>query len=128
MPQFRIQHTTRYIYEDTVRDSANQIMLYPVSDDYQAVLQQILTITGDPVVHVHDDYYGNKVGTFTYAQPHREMIIHSQLTVDTQPRILPTDDTPQELQWQELKSLRQNIAFIDFFQVERFAAISRSKK
>jgi transglutaminase-like putative cysteine protease len=103
-------------------------MLYPVNDDFQSVLQQTLVITGNPAVHVHEDYYGNKVGTFTCAQPHREMVIHSQVTVDTHIRKLPTDDTPQELQWQELKSLRHQLAFIDFCHVERFAAISEIEK
>jgi len=128
MPQFRIQHITRYIYEDQVRDSANQIMLYPLNDDYQTVAHQVLTITGNPVVSIHDDYYGNKVGTFTYAQPHREMVIHSQVTVDTRQKALPTDDSPQELQWAELKKLRNDITLIDFCVVERFSAISEIEK
>jgi transglutaminase-like putative cysteine protease len=124
MPQFRIQHLTKYIYEDTVRDSANQIMLYPVNDSFQSVVQQVLTISGNPAVHIHDDYYGNKVGTFTYAQPHSEMLISSQVTVETTPRTLPADDVPQDVQWGELKRLKHDIDFIDFCQVERFAAMS----
>lgn len=124
MPQFRIQHITRYIYEEMVRDSANQIMLYPVNDDFQSVVQQAITISGNPSIHIHDDYYGNKVGTFTYAQPHHEMIINSQVTVDTKPKLLPSDDAPQELQWTELKRLRHDIEVIDFCQVERFSRIS----
>jgi transglutaminase-like putative cysteine protease len=128
MPQFRIQHVTRYIYEDTVRDSANQIMLYPLDDDYQSVVQQTLTITGNPVVNVHDDYYGNKVGTFTYAQPHREMVIHSQVTVDTIEKELPTDDVAQDVQWIELKKLRNDISLMDFCQIERFSSIAEVEK
>ena len=128
MSQFRIQHVTRYIYEETVRDSANQIMLYPINDDYQSVVEHALTITGNPAIHTHDDYYGNKVGTFTYAQPHHEMVIHSQLTVETTEKKLPTDETPREQQWNELKSLRSNMDLIDFFQVESFAAINEIEK
>lgn len=128
MPQFRIQHTTRYIYEDTVRDSANQIMLYPVTDEHQSVTQHLLTISGNPVVHVHEDYYGNKVGTFTFAQPHHEMVIHSQLTVETKLKDLPSGEGPHELQWEELKKLQRDISLIDFCQVERFAAMSEIEK
>jgi len=128
MPQFRIQHITRYIYEDQVRDSANQIMLYPVNDEFQSVVQQMLTITGNPVVDIHDDYYGNKVGTFTYAQPHREMVILSQVTVDTKEKSLPTDNDPPELHWSELKKLRSDLELIDFWQVERFSSISEVEK
>lgn len=124
MAKFKIQHTTRYIYEEQVRDSANQVMLYPVVDDYQEVTEQSVTITGNPGVDLHDDYYGNKVGTFTYAQPHREMVIHSQVKVQTHERKLPPDDVPSDLQWAELKTLRHHLDFIDFCTVERFSAIT----
>lgn len=124
MSKFKIHHITRYQYEDAVRDSANQIMLYPVSDEFQEVIQHVLTITGNPVINVHEDYYGNKVGTFTYAQPHHEMVIHSQLSVETKDHPQPIDDVPSELQWSELNALKRDLAFIDFFTIERFASIS----
>ncbi len=128
MSKYRIQHTTRYIYEDAVRDSANQIMLYPVVDETQEVIQHIVTITGNPAIHMHEDYYGNKVGTFTYAQPHREMVIHSQLNVETKEKKLPSDDVPFELQWSELKTLRHHLAYIDFCAIERFNGIDEVEK
>ena len=128
MPKFIIQHTTRYVYEEAVRDSANQIMLYPVIDDFQEVIQQVITITGHPTVNVHEDYYGNKVGTFTFAQPHNEMIIYSQLSIETRERKLPAEDVPFELQWNELKNLKYDLTYIDFFHVARFAAMSEVEK
>jgi transglutaminase-like putative cysteine protease len=128
MAQFRIQHVTRYIYEDTVRDSANQIMLYPVNDEYQKVQEHTITISGNPVVDIHEDYHGNEVGTFTYAQPHHEMVINSQVTVETTEKELPADDLPREQQWAGLKSIRHSVEFIDFCQVERFSAINEIEK
>ena len=70
MPEFKIQHITRYTYEGPVRDSANQIILFPIKDEYQDVVKQELTITGDPVIDTYIDYYGNEVGSFTYSEPH----------------------------------------------------------
>ena len=35
MPEFQIEHITKYSYPGPVRDSANQIILYPIKDDYQ---------------------------------------------------------------------------------------------
>lgn len=128
MPQFRIQHVTRYIYEETVRDSANQIMLYPVNSDNQTVIQHLVTISGNPPINIHVDYYGNKVGTFTYAQPHHEMVISSQLTVETREKKLPSDTVPAETQWLELKKVRNDINLIDFLQVEKISAISEIEK
>ena len=77
MPQFKIHHVTRYSYDVPVRDSANQIILFPVKDEYQTVLKQDLIITGDPAVDVYKDYYGNEVGTFMFTEPHRELVIDS---------------------------------------------------
>ena len=37
MPRFIIHHVTKYTYPEPVRDSANQIMLFPIKDEYQEV-------------------------------------------------------------------------------------------
>jgi transglutaminase-like putative cysteine protease len=128
MSQFHIRHITRYTYEEMVRDSANQIMLYPLQDEYQEILLHSIAISGSPMVDVHDDYYGNKVGTFTRAQPHRELFIDSQVKVDTKSRLMPVDDKPYEEQWKELVTLRHHISFIDFLNQERFAAFLEVEK
>ena len=95
MSKFKIRHITKYSYDDTVRDSANQIMLYPLKDQYQEVLQHQITISGNPIVNVHRDYYGNEVGTFTHAQPHKELFIDSKLVVETAHRPVPEDTVDQ---------------------------------
>src|SRR5205809_4268515 len=99
MPQFKIHHVTRYTYEVPVRDSANQIILFPVKDEYQSVLKQDLTITGEPAVDIYKDYYGNEVGSFMFAQPHTELKIDSRIEVTTQSKPLPEDSIPKEEQW-----------------------------
>lgn len=124
MPRFRIHHITRYSYEEPVRDCANQVMLYPVADEYQEVVSQVIEITGNPQVNLHADYYDNQVGTFTYAQPHYEMIIQSNLVMETRARPLPQDDVPHELQWAEVKGFQKDLAFIDFLMQERFDHLS----
>lgn len=123
MPKFKIRHITRYTYQDMVRDSANQIMLYPVQDAYQDVVQHQITISGSPVVDIHEDYYHNKVGTFTHASPHRELTIDSNLIVVTLLRALPDDAPENEVQWQQLAALKHDIAFIDFLKHEAFSAL-----
>src|ERR1700712_4579290 len=92
MPEFEIQHITRYIYEGPVRDSANQIILFPIKDEYQDVLKQELHITGNPVVDTYIDYYGNEVGSFTYSEPHWILNINSKIWVTTKHRSLPVSD------------------------------------
>lgn len=124
MSKFKIRHITKYTYENMVRDSANQIMLYPIKDAHQQIIQHTISITGNPMVDLYFDPYGNQVGTFTHAKPHNELIIDSRLIVETFPRPAPDDSTPQELQWLELATLKQQLEFIDFLRHERFESFA----
>lgn len=127
MPQFNIHHVTKYTYEVPVRDSANQIILFPIKDDFQAVQKQELTITGQPAVDIYKDYYGNEVGSFTYAEPHQELVIDSKVQVITQSRVLPEDKLPAAEQWNQLQALRYQAPFIDFLKQESFTAVDEIK-
>jgi transglutaminase-like putative cysteine protease len=128
MPQFSIHHVTKYTYEVPVRDSANQIMLFPLKDEYQSVLKQELIITGDPEVEIYKDYYGNEVGSFTYAESHQEMLIDSRIEVVTKTRILPENNLPKEEQWTQLRALRHQLPYIDFLKQEPFVAVDEIKQ
>ncbi|MES1160301.1 MAG: transglutaminase family protein, partial [Bacteroidota bacterium] len=124
MPRFNIHHITKYTYEGPVRDSANQIVLFPIKDEYQEVLKQDLTITGDPIVEVYKDYYNNEVGSFTNAEPHTSLIIDSKLEVVTRSRPPVRDDTPKEGQWDHLEQIRWQVPYIDFLKQEEFAHLA----
>jgi transglutaminase-like putative cysteine protease len=128
MAKFKIQHITRYTYEVPVRDSANQVMLYPISDDYQQIERQSLLITGTPQVALHTDSFGNKVGTFTHSHPHSELIIDSRIEVVTYGKKPPEDTLPIEAQWQALEALRYQLPYIDFLRLEPFKALPEIKK
>jgi transglutaminase-like putative cysteine protease len=121
MPRFNIHHITKYTYEGPVRDSANQIILYPVKDEYQEVLRQDLSITGEPPVEVYKDYYGNEVGSFTNAETHESLIIDSRVEVITKPRPALIDTAEKEAQWALLDQDRWKPPYIDFLQQEPFA-------
>jgi transglutaminase-like putative cysteine protease len=123
MPEFKIQHLTRYTYDAPVRDSANQIVLFPIIDIYQDILKHELTITGNPVVDTHVDYYGNEVGTFTYLEPHQQLLISSEILVVTHPQPTPTDIMPAQEQWQKLAALQYVVPYIDFLKLEYFEAL-----
>lgn len=124
MPDFEIQHITRYVYESPVRDSANQVMLFPVKDEYQDVIKQELTITGNPAVDIYTDYYGNEVGSFTLRDPHTVLTINSKILVATKQRPLPLTDIFPAHQWDELSRLQYMVPYIDFLKQEYFEGIS----
>jgi transglutaminase-like putative cysteine protease len=124
MPEFEIQHITRYIYEGKVRDSANQIILFPIKDEYQDVLKQELIITGNPVVDTYTDYYGNEVGSFTYSEPHWYLNISSKVLVTTRHRELPVSDIFPAHQWEDLRRLQFMVPYIDFLKQEYFEGLN----
>ncbi len=123
MPRFTIHHQTKYIYEAPVRDSANQVVLFPIKDEYQEVLKHELTITGDPNVDIFKDYYDNEVGSFMNADPHSELVIDSKLEVITKSRQQPADEKNRDDQWANLYSIRYQVPYIDFLKQEQFDAL-----
>lgn len=124
MSRFKIHHVTKYTYESAVRDSANQIVLYPIKDEYQEVLKHELNITGDPLVEIYKDYYGNEIGSFASPESHFELVIDSRIEVNTRPREKPDDARPKEEQWSHLLQARNKVALIDFLKVEQFDALA----
>ncbi len=124
MPKFHITHVTRYLYQEPINDSANQIMLYPIQDDYQEVVSQHLKITDDPLVETYKDYYENTVGAFTNPGIHSALIIDSEITVVTHNRQMPEDLTPQKEQWDMLQQLRYQLPYINFLIPQQFKSLS----
>ncbi len=120
MPEFKIQHITRYTYESKVRDSANQVILFPIVDIHQEVLKHDLHVTGDPLIDTYVDYYGNEVGSFTYLEPHNKLVISSEVLVVTHHRELPADAVPSAEQWDKLGALQLVVPYIDFLKHEYF--------
>jgi transglutaminase-like putative cysteine protease len=127
MAKFRIQHLTRYKYEVPVRDSANQIMLYPIPGGQEVVVHQ-LEVTANPMVAVHIDIYGNKVGTFTHPLPHKELLINSRLEVITTKKVVPEDNFGADHHWNLLKSLHFQFPFIEFLRLEQFGGLPELKQ
>lgn len=123
MPKFTIHHTTKYTYDSPVRDSTNQLMLYPVKDMYQQVLRHDLSITGEPMIELYEDYYGNEVGSFMHPEPHTELVVDSKIEVITEPRPLPATDKSIEEQWNYLQQIKLQVPYIDFLKVEQFEGI-----
>jgi len=128
MPVFKIKHITNYKYESPVRDSANQIILFPIKDEFQKVIKHDLNISGSPEIEIFIDYYGNEIGTFTQNEPHTQLKIFSKVSVETSPKLLPQDDMFSSEQWLRLEGLRFEVPFIDYLRQEVFNGISYLKE
>ncbi|WP_246229942.1 transglutaminase-like domain-containing protein [Mucilaginibacter humi] len=91
-------------------------------------MKQEVTITGNPIVDTHIDYYGNEVGSFTYSDPHSVLVISSKILVSTKHRPFPVNDIFPAQQWEDLKPLQYMVPFIDFLRQEYFEGFEELKK
>lgn len=83
MPIFKIHHITQYEYDRPVKESINEIKIFPYQCSEQEVLQHELLITQEPDIHIYNDYWGNKTGIFNLLPLHNELVIESKLLVRT---------------------------------------------
>ncbi|MDN3678387.1 transglutaminase family protein [Flavobacterium paronense] len=81
MAVFKIVHITKYQYNWPIKESINEIRLFPHNFDNQKVLEYHLMITNNPEVILSEDYYGNRVGNFNSFEAHSEMTIESRMLV-----------------------------------------------
>jgi transglutaminase-like putative cysteine protease len=81
MAVFKIVHITKYQYNWPIKESINEIRLFPHNFDNQDVLQFQLLISNSPQVEISKDYYGNRIGNFNNLEAHQEMTIESRMLV-----------------------------------------------
>lgn len=83
MAVFNIVHITKYQYNWPIKESINEIRLFPHNFKNQEVLQFKLSITKNPTVAISKDYHGNRVGYFNIMEAHSEMIVQTNMLVRT---------------------------------------------
>lgn len=83
MPVFNIHHVTKYEYDRPVKESVNEIRIYPFACNEQEVLYHELNITDQPDTLTITDYWGNRAGMFNLMPSHKQMVIESKLIVRT---------------------------------------------
>lgn len=123
MTLYHIIHITRYTYSTPVIDSANQVMLYPIADDFQKVKKHNLTITNNPPVEMFVDYFGNSVGAFSLIQPHTELIITSEIDIQTIAIVPPPDTFEARMQWDEMRRLNETFPYMEYIFKENFNSL-----
>lgn len=114
MAKFYIKHLTKYTYSNSVIDAANLIRLHPINDEYQKVLSHTIAVTNNAHIQTFTDFYNNTFGTFMITEPHKELLIESEVEVMTFDKIFPDDHVSINEQWAEIKSIQKHIEYIDF--------------
>src|SRR6478735_2893027 len=83
MPILKIHHITKYEYNRPVKESVNEIRIFPFKCDEQEMRSQEITVTANPDIQYFTDYWGNKTGIFNVLSPHSNLVIESKLVVST---------------------------------------------
>jgi transglutaminase-like putative cysteine protease len=109
MAVFKIVHITKYQYSWPIKESINEIRLYPHNFENQDVLQHQLTISNNPNVETSQDYYGNRVGNFNIMEFHDEMSIESKMLIRVNHSLkIPEIDTTMV---QDLEKEKENYCY-----------------
>jgi len=117
MNLFHIRHRTHYKYDGWVIDSANQLKLYPLQDQYQKVRNHQVHISDHPAIQVTKDYFGNATGFFSILSPHQELIIESLLEVEISPFPEP-DLKPDAGLWTQIQREEIQLQYHDYLKAE----------
>lgn len=78
-----IRYTTRFVYDEPVSESQNELRACPASDERQALLHYDVTTTPSSRVASYTDHWGTRVDTFGARLPHRLLEVVAQATVET---------------------------------------------
>lgn len=108
MAVFKIVHSTKYQYNWPIKESINEIRLFPYNFENQDVLKFELNITNNPNVDISQDLYGNRVGNFNTLEVHSEMAIETRMIVRVNHSLkIPEIDTTtiQDLAIEKEKSI-----------------------
>ena len=127
MATYRIKHITRYSYPSTVIDCANQVMLYPIHDALQQVKKHELKISSDPDIEEYTDYFGNTVGIFTVLKPVNEIVIQSEIEVETKEMLINEEPSNAAEKWKKLTEMRERFPYMDFLTNENFESACEVK-
>jgi transglutaminase-like putative cysteine protease len=121
MPEFKITHKTKYLFDNSVFQLANLIKLFPIEDETQKLVMQKIEVTGNPDIFFYQDYWGNKTGSFTLpALTGNELEIFSEISVITYHHEFKEQSTDADLLWKNLANTSFPDHRIDFLINESF--------
>jgi transglutaminase-like putative cysteine protease len=99
--KFRITHSTRYEYDESIPLSHNVVRLRPRDQGVHDCLRHDLFVLPAPAVQtVGFDYFGNHVTWFSLQEPHNVLRIAAQSEVQVNPAARP--DLSQSLPWEQV--------------------------
>jgi transglutaminase-like putative cysteine protease len=98
--KLEITHITRYYYQGFATDNVNEIRLTPRTNYRQSCYHHTIKVEPKTALMQYEDYFGNKVYSFSIARPHPQLMIkmHSiVVTQDAEPQSCSTLPLTEEL-------------------------------
>ncbi len=125
MAVFKIQHITKYQYDAPIKESANQLKIFPLNIEEQEILSHELEITGNPTLNKFIDYWDNTGAYFTILSVEKELVMDSKLMVRVKPRVKLTEIASVKADWKLYATEHVNdLKFLDYCQITRIAKFS----
>ena len=78
-----VLHTTEVSYPEPVRASFNEARMTPLTLPTQTTLEARVTVAGGVPVWTYSDYWGTFVSVFDITEPHQDLVVRAQATVET---------------------------------------------
>ena len=84
-----IRYTTRFAYDEAVRESHNELRACPTTDERQTLVGYRVATSPPARIHSFTDYWGTRVDTFGIRVPHTHLEIVAEAAVETRPSLPP---------------------------------------
>ena len=86
--RFDIRYTCRFVYDDLVRESQNELRVCPLTDEHQHLVSYRVQTSPASRVFSYTDWWGTRVDAFGVREPHLVLDVVAEATVETRPRPL----------------------------------------
>jgi transglutaminase-like putative cysteine protease len=110
--RLRVLHTTEVSYTGTVQTSFNEARMTPLTLPAQTTLEARVSVSGGVPVWTYSDYWGTAVSVFDIAEPHRDLVIRAQATVETDQGFPAAQAAP--LPWPDLRAQASGGRLLEF--------------
>jgi len=105
---YKVSHTTRYDYSDSVSLSHHLLRLSPRNLQNQRCLNSDFNIEPKPSINrQHTDYFGNSVAFVTLEGAHKSLTIHASSTVSVTRPALPA--AGETLTWESVRDFGRGL-------------------
>ncbi|HKY58041.1 MAG TPA: transglutaminase family protein [Aeromicrobium sp.] len=114
--QLRVRHTTGYRYPEGAIASFNEARMTPMTTADQVVLRSRIEVTPTPWTTEYRDYWGSVVTAFEVHEPHDELLVVANSTVQTSGARVVEQLVP----WEALDAVRDR--YVEFLTISRWVA------